>query len=421
MKIIRWNKERTANDTWTAPTWVKKALEAGLAFAYLLVDEERPKVAAWAACYIDDGQLEIISLGQDQEMTDGQPLERVLRKLQSFCMEREIRTAEIELLDAAEAGLKASLIRSDYVRTVDDRLWKLSRPVMETFPNENYEIKAFNTLSSQEKSSMVQLFKATGKNIPQFRGSISSELMLVVIRDEKVEACIFASRYRGTIFIEQLVCKDNKAGCEAWKAICQAVRNETENQEIYADDKVYSENIFGKAQSVERQVYTWRMADKDQLTVMDLEAELSIRDENADTLDALLLSKVYLLADIFTEEDIENFMAVDEDVHPKLFAVIRGAESDYMMNVRPILDDMDAGLFRYEITTSFYGKKNKEELVSLCGQINERISEGTIYLSTSDELILRNYVPESVFTDSRALNRMLHNWDESCRFITHNI
>ena len=91
MKIISWSKDRIRENMWSAPAWVKEALEAGIAFAYLLVDEEEEKVAAWGACYIEEDHLEIISLGQEQNIKQWHSLERILRKLQSFCLEINIK------------------------------------------------------------------------------------------------------------------------------------------------------------------------------------------------------------------------------------------------------------------------------------------------------------------------------------------
>ncbi len=417
MKIIRWSKERIEDYMWSAPAWVKEALEEGIAFAYLLIDDEQAKVAAWAACYIEEDHLEIISLGQEQDMAEGYSLERILRKLQSFCLERDINMSEIEFLDELAPKCKAALIRSDYVKTMDSKLWKLSGLSVKTALKDDFDIKTISALSTQEKASFIQLLKSSGKNIPQFAGSISSETMLVALRDGRAEACIFASRYRGALFVEQLVCKNDEAGQEAFKALCQRAERKNAAEELYVIDSIYEARIFGRGQETLRQVYVWQASERDELTDLEIDAELSVREDMTDVKAPLLLSKVYAAADMFTDEEVENYLALDQDMQPKLMAIIKGPAGEYMMDICPLADDIDIGYFRYEITTSFLCEKSGDEALRLCSSLNKVIKEGTAYINELDELVLRTHISESAFLESNTFNWLLHNWYESCQHI----
>ncbi len=417
MKIIRWSKERIEDDMWSAPAWVKEALEAGIAFAYLLVDEVQVKVAAWAACYIEEDHLEIISLGHGQDMAERYPLERILRKLQTFCMERNINMSEIELFDGEDTECRAALIRSDYVKIMDSKLWKVRRPSVEAAVRDSFDIKTISALSSQEKASFIQIFRSTGKNIPQFSGSISSDSILAALKDGRVEACIFASRYRGALFVEQLVCKNDEAGQEVLRAVCRLADKNNADEELYVTDPVYDERIFGEGQTIARQVYAWGASEKAGLTALETEAELAVREDTTDVIAPLLLSKVYAVADMFSDEEVENYLALDQDMQPMLIAVIKGLGGEYMMDVRPLADDIDIGWFRYEITTSFSCEKSGEDAVKLCSSLNEVIKEGTVYIKETGKLVLRTHISESAILESRTLNWLLHNWYESCRHI----
>lgn len=417
MKIISWSKDRIRENMWSAPAWVKEALEAGIAFAYLLVDEKEEKVAAWGACYIEEDHLEIISLGQEQNIKQWHSLERILRKLQSFCLERNIKMSEIELIGEADIECQRALVRSDYVKIMDSILWSVKSQSVKTVGKGSFDIKRLGDLSPKEKASFIQIFKSTDKNIPQFSGSISPELMLTALKDGRVEACIFASRYRGALFIEQLVYKNVEAGQEVLGAMCRLADKNKVDENLYVTDLIYDERIFGKGQMIAKQVYAWKLLKKAELTAMEAEAELAVREDRTDVMSPLLLAKVYAVADMFTSQEVENYLGLDQDMQPKLIAIIRGISGEYIMDVRPLADDIDFGWIRYEITTSFSCEKSGGDAVSLCSSLNELIKEGTVYIKETNKLVLRTHISETAIMESQTFNWLLHNWYESCQYI----
>lgn len=418
MKIVGYRKDNFRGIRWDAPSWLTAALEGGMAFAYCVIDEER--VIAWIACYTEDKRLEIISLGQEKSLENTWLLERLLLKIENFCREQLIEIAEVELIDKDNDKLVSALERSDFICLEKEKLWRVGKSAgNET--DSSYVFKSVKELSQSEKKSLVGLFQLKEAAIPEIRGNMEPELMVAAVKDGQTEACVIACSYRGVILVEQLVYKNPEAGKQIWQFFSRK-RNDGAIQErpCYVAEQNYITEIMGTVQETAREIYTWMAGDEEQLTYMETEAEIEVLTKDQNPLEAVCLSRLYRVLDVLSEEEVECHLAVDGNMQPMLLTVLKDQSGDCLMEIKALADDIDAGYFRYETVSRFLAHEGSD-LTALVQEVNEKITEGTVFSSGENRLVLRSYLPEIAITDRQTFRWFQKNWLRSCRIIFEKV
>ncbi len=417
MKIIRWSEERLAGYEFQCPAWVQEALEAELAFAYCMLEEETGQVVAWLAAYPEGQRVEILESWENPAFQSQRPLERLYVRLQQFCREHQIPVAEAERSGSVSKAMDEALERAGFVKEESRMLRKLSIQKSED-AGKDYEWKTLDGLTEPERASLVKLLEKSGEDMPEYRGSIIPELTLIALRQGQAEAYLFISHYPGMLLMNQFVCASEKAGSYLWKQAGGALADyEKEGMACYAEFRAYRKEIMGDAPEVPVDIYAWVDTDLDILSPEDTELELGIRADGSGDLDGLLLSRLYPLSELLKEEQVEHHMALDEELHPKLLVIAQSLGGEYLMEIRTLADDVNAGHFRFRITTEFPGYSAGQKTMALVSRLNRELPEGTVYWDEKGRLILRSCLPEKSLLDGAYWRRFYRNWTRACRLI----
>ncbi len=417
MRIIRWSEERLAGYTWNCPAWIQEALEANLAFAYCMLDEERGQVAAWAAAYTEERRLELLAGGEDPNLVSAHPLERLCVRLQQFCKERQIPVMETERLGLSGDVAAHTLAAAGFVKEEGSSLRRLT--VMEEGrPGTGYEYKSLAELSQEERESLVELLEGKGASIPEYRGSIVPELTVAAFRGGRAEAYLFVSSYRGTLLVNQLTYSSEEAGRSLWQALqSRFFQYDNKGMPVYAEIPAYDERILGEAPEVPVEIYAWVDTEEDILSPEDTEVDLALRSNQAEDLDGLLISRLYPLSKLLKEEQIENHMALDAELHPKLLLIAQSLGGEDLMEIRVLADDVSVGQFRFLVTTEFEGYSAGQQTMAKVSKLNRELPEGTVYWDEAGKLLLRANVPEKSLLEASYWRRFYRNWTRACRLI----
>lgn len=422
MRIIRWSEERLAGYSWDCPAWIEEALEANLAFAYCMLDEESGRVAAWLAAYMQERRVEILAGGEDASLAAGHPLERLLVRLQQFCKERQITLMETERLGLSGDVAAHTLAAAGFVREEGRSLRRLtlSEEDSKNSENKDYEYKTLGEVSQEEREMLLQLLEGAGATLPEYRGSIVPELTRIAFRGGKAEAYVFVSQYRGTLLVNQLTASGEEAGRSLWQALqSRLYRYENAGIPVFAEAGAYDEKVMGEAKEIPVEIYAWVDTEQDLLAPDETEAELQLRTDDADDLDALLISRLYPLAKLMKEEQVEHHMALDSGLHPKLLVIAQSLGGEDLMQIRVLADDVSIGYFRFQVTTEFEGWSAGQKTMAQVSRLNRELPEGSVYWDESGKLILRANVPEKSLLDASFWRRFYRNWTRACRLI-HN-
>ena len=419
MKIISWNEEILTGYLWNAPEWVKKAVQAHLACAYCMLDEQTARVAAWLAFYIDEPKVEIMASGQDETCKDSRPLERLYQRLWQFCTERELSVAEAEVIGTQNQMEADAMKRSGMVLKEEEKIFhRLVLSDTEKIDSGMYEIQQADQLSEEERESLIDLLMEEKERTEAFRGDLIPELSLVALKKNEVKSCIFVYDYRGTLLIETFAEKEEKAA----KALWQTVRNRISTSDFrkqlcYAEDEVYRKDLMQEEEAVPVRIYTWMDTNLDLLSAEEEEIEMELRPDEPE-MGALLLSRLYPVYRMLKEENTDVSLAMGRDQNPQLLVVARSLGMEHLMEIHCIADNVDTGWFRFQLRTEFPGYKDGQEAALLCSRLNRRITDATVYWEEEGNLILQTYMPEMASTDVEVWRQLYRNWTDDCRMIT---
>ena len=158
MKIVTWSEEILTGYHWNCQDWVKESLQAGVASAFCMLEEEYAEVAAWIVFYMEEQRDEIIGCGQETAYADRRPLERLFVRLWQFCREHQLSMAEAEQIgnqatDVTEAMKNSGMVPQDTEKSSSRLVWSDCKELQE----DGYQFVQISGLSSRERDSLIDL------------------------------------------------------------------------------------------------------------------------------------------------------------------------------------------------------------------------------------------------------------------------
>ena len=420
MKIVTWSEEILTGYHWNCQDWVKESLQAGVASAFCMLEEEYAEVAAWIVFYMEEQRAEIIGCGQETAYADRRPLERLFVRLWQFCREHQLSMAEAEQIgnpatDVTEAMKNSGMVPQDTEKSFYRLVWSDDCKELQ---EDAYRFAQISSLSSLERDSLIDFLVEQSIQLEDFHGNLLSELTLAALKDGKAEACMFASYYRGSILIESFVNQNPIAGRALWQKVQQEmILSGREEIPCYVEKHEYKPEFMKTEESVPEVRYLWVDQNLDLLSVEEEEAETGIRADAADDLGPVLLGRLYPVMDLLKSEHLEYQMALDEDLQPCLLVTVNSLGLEHLMKIRCIADDVTTGWFRFSVRTEFPGYPDVQKAAVLCSRLNREITDATIYWDEQEMLVLQTFVTEETLKKAESWRQLCNHWTNACRII----